>query len=70
MQSGVGSDLTLFDANTSFSGEVVYPLAPTLAIAAIVSTSMRTDKITGEILYKNGYPEMVPVITIETRIGF
>lgn len=69
LQSGAGSNLTLFDANTSFTGEIVYPLAPTLAIAAVVGTSMRTDE-NGNLIYKNGYPEMKPVITIETRIGF
>ena len=63
-------DLTLFDANTTFTGEIVYPLAPTLALAAIVSTSVRTDS-NGAIVYQsNGYPDIVPVITIETRIGF
>jgi len=64
------SDLTLFDANTTFTGEIVYPIAPTLHLAAIVSTSVRTDS-NGAIVYEsNGYPEIVPVITIETRIGF
>ncbi len=69
MQSGIGSGMTLFDANTSFSGEVIYPLAPTLSIAFIIGTSMITDE-NGNLSYKNGYPEMKPVITIETRIGF
>ena len=64
------TDLTLFDANTTFTGEIVYPIAPTLALAAIVTTSVRTDS-NGAIRYKsNGYPDIVPVITIETRIGF
>ncbi|MCK5153648.1 MAG: hypothetical protein KAQ93_04755, partial [Spirochaetales bacterium] len=64
------ANLTLFDANTTFTGEIVYPIAPTLALAAIVSTSVRTDS-NGAIIYEsNGYPEIVPVITIETRIGF
>lgn len=63
-------NLTLFDANTTFTGEIVYPIAPTLALAAIVSTSVRTNS-DGSIKYEsNGYPEIVPVITIETRIGF
>ena len=69
LQRGIGSDMTLFDANTSFTGELVYPLAPTIAIAAIIGTSMLTDE-NGNLIYKNGYPEMKPVITIETRIGF
>lgn len=62
--------LTLFDANTTFTGEIVYPIAPTLALAVVVSTSIRTDN-NGAIVYEsNGYPEIVPVISIETRIGF
>ncbi len=69
LKKGTGADLTLFDAYTSFTGEFVYPLAPTLDLAAIVSTSAKTDGA-GNIVYKNGYPEIVPVITIETRIGF
>ena len=69
LNRGAGSDLTLFDANTSFTGEIVYPLAPTLALAAIVGTSLKT--VDGVLVYgSNGYPEIVPVITIETRIGF
>ena len=69
LQEGDGADLTLFDAYTSFTGEVVYPIAPTLALAAIVGTSLSTDG-DGNIQYKNGNPIIVPVITIETRIGF
>lgn len=69
LDRGAGANLTLFDANTAFTGEIVYPLAPTLALAAIVGTSLKT--VDGVIVYgSNGYPEMVPVITIETRIGF
>ena len=69
LQNGSGTGLNLFDANTSLSGEIVYPLAPTLALAAVVGTSLKTNA-DGSIHYKNGYPEMIPVITIETRIGF
>ena len=70
LETSSESDLTLFDANTTFIGELVYPIAPTLALAAIVTTSVRTNS-DGSIVYEsNGYPEIVPVITIETRIGF
>jgi len=68
LQEGDGADLTLFDAYTSFTGEVVYPIAPTLSLAAVVGMSLKS--IDGVIQYKNGNPEMIPVITIETRIGF
>ena len=70
LDNALTEDLTLFDANTTFTGEIVYPIAPTLHLAAVVSTSVRTDT-DGTIIYEsNGYPEIVPVITIETRIGF
>jgi hypothetical protein len=70
LNNALEDDLTLFDANTTFTGEIVYPIAPTLHLAAIVSTSVRTNS-DGSIAYEsNGYPEIVPVITIETRIGF
>lgn len=63
-------DLNLFDANTTFSGEIVYPIAPTLHLAFVISTSVIMEK-DGTIIYKdNGYPKIVPVISIETRIGF
>ncbi len=68
LKEGEGADLKLFDAYTSFTGELVYPIAPTLSLAAVVGTSLKS--IDGVIQYKNGNPEMIPVITIETRIGF
>ncbi len=70
LDNALEDELTLFDANTTFTGEIVYPIAPTLALAAVISTSVRTED-DGTIIYlSNGYPEIVPVITIETRIGF
>lgn len=63
-------ELSLFDAYTSVKGEIVYPIAPTLDIAAIVSTSVKHDE-EGNIVYEeNGDPEIIPNITIETRIHF
>ncbi len=62
LKKGEGASLNLFDEYTSFSGEIVYPLAPTLDLAAVVSTSQQVDE--------SGNINMVPVITIETRIGF
>ncbi len=63
-------ELSLFDAYTSVRGEIVYPIAPTLDIAAIVSTAVQHDE-DGNIVYEeDGDPEMVPNVTIETRIHF
>src|SRR6056297_141853 len=62
-------ELSLFDANTSVKGEIVYPIAPTLDIAAIVSTSVKHDE-EGNIVYEDGDPKIIPNITIETRIHF
>src|SRR6056297_504064 len=63
-------ELSLFDAYTSVKGEIVYPVAPSLDIAAIISTSIRQDDA-GNIVYDaDGDPEIVPNITIETRVHF
>ncbi|MFO7731569.1 MAG: FecR family protein [Spirochaetia bacterium] len=63
-------ELSLFDAYTSVKGEIVYPLAPSLDIAAIVSTSIHRDD-EGNIVYDtDGDPEIVPNVTIETRVHF
>ncbi len=64
-------DLTAFDANTVVSGEIIYPIAPTLDIVFGVSTVIQTDS-SGEIMYKSDdvTPEISPVINIETRIHF
>ena len=63
-------ELSLFDAYTSVKGEIVYPVAPSLDIAAIISTSVRQDDA-GNIVYDaDGDPEIVPNITIETRVHF
>jgi hypothetical protein len=64
------ADLDLFDEYTTVSGELIYPLAPTLDLAAVVSTTLQTNE-DGTIYYDgDGNLKMVPVITIETRIGF
>lgn len=65
LKQGDGAKLTLFDANTVVSGELVYPVAPMLNLAAVFSTSVKTDNPGG-----GDMPKVVPSITIETRIGF
>ena len=70
-----GSLDQLFDENTTFSGEVVFPVprAPNLDLAFIFSTTMARDKITGEVEYSpvgSTTPRMVPSVTLETRLHF
>jgi len=63
-------ELSLFDAYTSVKGEIVYPVAPSLDLAAIITTSVNQDDA-GNIVYDaDGDPEIVPNITIETRVHF
>ncbi len=71
LKKGPGADLSLFDANTVLSGELVYPVAPTLSLAAVFATSVKMND-NGEIVYDTdtGLPKVVPSITIESRIGF
>jgi len=65
---------TLFDENTTFSGEVAFPVpgAPNLDLAFIVSTAVARDKDTGEVEYvpNTTKPVIVPTITLETRLHF
>jgi len=65
-------NMTLFDANTVVSGEIIYPLAPTLDIVLGASTVIKTDPVSGKTIYKTDdlTPEIAPVINIETRIHF
>lgn len=66
------NDFALLDANTTLKGEVVVPVpkTPNLDLAFVFSTSARRDG-NGDIRYASpGIPEMVPVITLETRLHF
>ena len=67
--------ISLFDENTMFSGEVVFPVpgAPNLDLAFIVTTVIaRADN--GDVMYRdaptNTMPKMVPSVTLETRLHF
>jgi hypothetical protein len=68
--SGDGT-ATLFDENTVFSGEIIVPVpgAPNLNMALVVSTAMARET-NGDIKLTNGKPEIIPVITLETRLRF
>ena len=53
------------------TGEAVLPIAPTLDLAVIVSSSTLYDDQGNLIMKEDGItPEIVPVYTIETRIHF
>jgi hypothetical protein len=62
-------DLSLFDAYAAFSGEIVYPAAPTLDIALSVGTAMKYDG-QDPVYNDDGTPDMAPSFTLETRIHF
>jgi hypothetical protein len=62
---------TLFDENTVFSGELIVPVpgAPNLNLALVVSTAMARNAA-GDINLIDGKPEIIPVVTLETRLRF
>jgi len=73
--SGDFEDLSWFDENTTFSGELSFPVpgAPNLDLALIVSTTVARDSETGEVEYNETDPTkplIVPAITLETRLHF
>jgi hypothetical protein len=68
MDRGDFSDATFFDANSILRSEVVYPVAPTLDLAFIVTTTVLRNE-DGTIRYDDGEPEVGNSVTIETRIG-
>ncbi len=65
-------DLTLFDANTVVKGELVYPAAPILDMAVIVTTSAGYDE-NGNLISNPDNPSQPlirPSVSFETRIHF
>ena len=61
--------LSWFDAYSAFSGEIIYPVAPTLDIVLAAGTAIKYEN--GEPVYNSdGSPEMVPNLTLETRVHF
>jgi hypothetical protein len=68
MSRGEFSEATFFDANSVLRSEVVYPVAPTLDLAFIVTTTVLRNE-DGTIRYDDGEPEVGNSVTIETRIG-
>ncbi|MFP4483726.1 MAG: FecR domain-containing protein [Spirochaetaceae bacterium] len=63
-------EASLFDSNTVLSGELIYPVAPTLNIAVVAKTVMiRNDD--GTVKYsEEGRPVVGPSFSVETRLGF
>ncbi|MFP4364762.1 MAG: hypothetical protein ACLFR1_12950, partial [Spirochaetia bacterium] len=63
-------ETSLFDANTVLSGEIIYPIAPTLDIAIMAATNVVRNEA-GNIVYdENGNPTIAPAISIETQVHF
>lgn len=70
LNEGEFENASLFDANTVLSGELIYPVAPTLNIAVVAKTVMIRDD-NGTIQYNDrGEPIIGPSFGIETRLGF
>ena len=66
-----GEGLSLFDANTTLSGELIYPVADMLDIAILVTTAQSLDEDGVAILDPDtGMPQIVPSISVETRVHF
>ncbi len=66
-----GASVSLFDENTVFSGELIVPVpkAPNLDLAIVVSTAI-LRATNGDVILKNDKMQIVPVITLETRLHF
>ena len=61
--------LFAFDEYTELKGEIVYPVAPIMDIAASITTTILRDA-SGAVQYTDDLrPKYGPVISIETRIG-
>lgn len=69
----VDSDInfSLFDSNTVFKGELVYPVSSSLNLAFVISSAIERNQ-SGEIIYKEDgiTPNMVPTIGVESRLSF
>ncbi len=67
----LGTQLSLFDANTVVKGEIIYPLAKTLNLVGLVSTAVVQDA-QGNVVYQaDGVtPQIQPTVTVEIRLNF
>ncbi len=61
--------VTFFDANTVLRSEAVVPIASTVDLAVVVTTAAVRDE-DGNVVFRNGRPDVEPSVSIETRIRF
>jgi len=72
MQTGGGSGLSLFDANTVVSAQVNYPVAPTLDVMLLYTTTAQRNP-DGSLAYEKAgdlLPKMNISLAIETQVHF
>lgn len=67
-----GKKLDWFDEYTVLNGELVYGAAPNLDLALLLTTAVRRDQATGDVVYKSDgvTKEIDFTFSIETRISF
>jgi len=66
------ADYSWFDAYSVFSGEIVFPLNPIINLAVVGSTATKYDT-DGNVIWadtEKTIPEIIPVLSIETRINY
>ncbi|MBT3273338.1 MAG: hypothetical protein HN368_09300, partial [Spirochaetales bacterium] len=68
--NGDANGLSLFDANTVLKGELIYPIAPTLDVAILITTTTAHNDDGEVLLDTNGNTKISPSVSIETRIHF
>ncbi len=72
-QTGSPQGLSLFDANTVVSAQIVYPVAPTLDVIFLYTTTAARDS-SGNLIYESGATDLLPklntTIGIETSVHF
>jgi hypothetical protein len=66
LQKGVGSGLNLFDANTLISARINYPIAETIDVSLIYTTTAQRNP-DGTLVY-SGAPNLLPVLDTSVSI--
>jgi hypothetical protein len=73
MLMGGNPELSLFDAHTLVKAEIQYPVAPTLDVVLLYTTTAQVDPITGKAVYNSTtdlLPKLNTTLSIETRVHF
>jgi len=71
IMEGEQNNLNLFDENTILKTVIGYPLSENVHVIFYLTTSLRRDTDTGDIIYDgNGRPEVATIISFETQISF